>query len=58
MAAPSIQYATAQKLFALPAYQQSVPAYKIAPTAPTAAAAQYTAAYVQPNQISPYKVNS
>lgn len=48
---PSIQYATAQKLVAVPAYQQQ---YKVSPTAGTT----YTNAYVQPTAISPIKVNT
>lgn len=50
---PSIQYATAQKLLAVPAYQQQLPTYKVSPTAATS----YTTAYVQPTAISPVKVN-
>lgn len=55
--AASQTYANAQKLVALPAYQQQTQAYKTFVGPSTNQASPYTAAYVQPTAISALKVN-
>lgn len=52
---PGLNYATAQKLVAVPAYTQAAYRPLVAPTAATAASA-YTNAYVQPTGVAPVKV--
>lgn len=52
---PGLNYATAQKLVAVPAYTQAAYRPFVAPTAPTAAST-YTNAYVQPTGSAPVKV--
>lgn len=55
-AASSVNYATAQKLVAVPytqAYRPIVP-----PTAATSSASSYTNAYVHPTGIAPVKVKA
>lgn len=51
-----LNYASAQKLVAVPAYTQASYRPYVSPTAATAASA-YTNAYVQPTGISPVKVS-
>lgn len=55
-AASPLNYATGQKLFAVPSYTQ---AYRsvVAPTAATSSAASYTSAYIQPTGSAPVKVH-
>lgn len=58
-AGSSLNYATAQKLVAVPSYTQAyrAPIPFMTPTAATTPSA-YTAAYVQPTGIAPVKVIS
>lgn len=51
-----VNYATAQKLVAVPAYTQANYRPYVPPTAATAASAYTNAAYIQPTGSAPIKV--